>query len=106
MSKIINVALATEGAVAVAASEFLGDAYYHRAGGRTKFVNDGVRMVPGDDTSVPTGAAVPDTDRWVPSVSKPHPQWVWIRFREPARISRVVVHRADIADYPVDFSGE
>jgi hypothetical protein len=106
MSEIINVALATEGAVAVADSEFLGDAYYHRAGGRTKFVNDGIRMVPGDDTSVPTGAAVADTDRWVPSVSKPHPHWVWIRFRQPARISRVVVHRADIADYPVDFSGE
>ncbi len=106
MAKTVNVALAAEGAVVVGDSEFLGDAYYHRAGGRVKFVNDGIRMVPGDDTSVPTASAVADTGRWVPAVSKPHPHWVWIRFRQPARISRIVIHRADIAYYPVDFSGE
>jgi len=106
MSQPVNVALASEGATAIADSEFFGDAYYHRAGGLVKFVNDGVRMAPGDDTSVLTGAAVSDTNRWVPSVSDPHPHWVWIRFRQPARISRAVIHRADIADYPVDFAGE
>ncbi len=36
----------------------------------------------------------------------PHPHWLWIRFRQPARISRVVVHRAHDVDYPVDFAGE
>jgi len=105
MSRPVNVALAAEGAIAVADSEF-GGGSYQRAGGQIEFVNDGACMGPGDDTSVGAGMVPSETHRWVPSISDPHPHWVWIRFRQPARISRVKVHRADIADYPVDFVGE
>jgi len=105
MSRLVNVALASEGAVAVADSEFQG-ASYQRAGGLVKFVNDGVHLAPGDDAGAPLWIEASEANRWVPSISDPHPHWVWIRFRQRARISRVVVHRADIADYPVDFAGE
>ena len=45
MSRLVNVGLAAEVTVAVADSEFPGDAYCQRAGGRVKFVNDGVRWL-------------------------------------------------------------
>ena len=105
MSKPINVALSSEGALAVVDSEFIGEAY-KRAGGLVKFVNDGLGMVPGDKTNFPLSEPAANTNRWVPSISDPHPHWVWIQFRKSANISRVVLHRGDIADYPVDFTGE
>ena len=84
-----NVALASAGAVAIADSSYAG----HVAG----FVNDGKWIGPGDR---------PESNRWHGALEKPHPHWVWIRFRQPARIDAVAVHRADIVDYPVDMVGE
>lgn len=84
-----NVALAGEGGVAIADSEY-GE---HAA----RFAIDGLWAGPGGNLG---------TNRWHAALAKPHPHWVWIRFRQPARIDRVVVRRADIADYPVDFTGE
>jgi len=91
-----NVALASEGAVAVADSEFTHSAY--REGGELAcYVNDGKWIGRGDP---------PEANRWHAAPWKPHPHWVWIRFRQPARITRVVIHRADLLVYPVDFAGE
>ena len=84
-----NVALASAGAVAIADSSYAG----HIAG----FVNDGKGIGPGDR---------PESNRWHGALEKPHPHCVWIRFRQPARIDAVAVHRADIVDYPVDMVGE
>jgi hypothetical protein len=91
-----NVALASEGAVAAADSESVHSPY-RDAGDITAYVNDGVWIGPGDP---------PEKNRWCASLSLPHPHWVWIRFRQPARITRVVIHRADLLHYPVDFAGE
>ena len=91
-----NVALASEGAVVVADSEYAGSVY-QRPGGPATHINDGLWIGSGD---------APPSNRWVASISDPHPHWVWIRFRQPARISRVVLHCVDQSDYPVDFSGE
>ena len=91
-----NVALASEGAVAVADSEFTHSPY--REGGELAgYVNDGKWLGRGDP---------PEANRWHAAPWKPHPHWVWIRFRQPARITRVVIHRADLLVYPVDFAGE
>ena len=84
-----NVALASEGGVAVADSEYGEQA--------ARFVNDGHWLAPGGN---------PATNRWHAALAKPHPHWVWIRFRQPARIDQVVLRRADLVDYPVDFVGE
>ncbi len=84
-----NVALASAGAVAISDSHY-GE---HVA----SLANDGQWVGPGDS---------PARNRWHAALGKPHPHWVWIRFRQPAQISEVVVHRADIVDYPVDFVGE
>lgn len=85
----INVALASAGAVAIADSSYGG----HVA----SFVNDGKWIGPGDR---------PESNRWHGALGKPHPHWVWIRFRQSARIAAAVIHRADIVDYPVDVVGE
>src|ERR1039458_3052452 len=61
------------------------------------FVNDGKWIGPGDR---------PESNRWHGALGKPHPHWVWIRFRQSARIAAAVIHRADIVDYPVDLVGE
>ncbi len=84
-----NVAGEREGAVAIADSEF-GNFTANRA-------IDGKAVGPGD---------APDANRWCAVLDKPHPHWLWIRFRQSARITKVVIHRADILDYPVDFVGE
>ncbi len=91
-----NVALASEGAVAVADSEYAGSVY-QRPGGTARQINDGLWGRPGDSRS---------SNRWVASISDPHPHWVWIRFRKPARISRVVLHGVDLTTHPVDFVGQ
>jgi hypothetical protein len=38
--------------------------------------------------------------RWYAATYKSHPHWLWVRFRVPARISRVVLHRGGPALYP------
>jgi hypothetical protein len=84
-----NVALASNGA------RIIADSVYppHVA----DLAIDGKSIGPGDRV---------DANRWHSALGKPHPHWVWIRFRASARISRVVVHRADLVDYPVEFMGE
>ncbi len=84
-----NVALASAGAVAISDSSY-GE---HVA----RFANDGKWIGPGDR---------PESNRWHGALGKPHPHWVWIRFRQPARIAAAAIHRADIVDYPVDVVGE
>jgi len=92
-SPAVNVALASQGAVAAADSVF-------REGQDKAFAVgnaiDGKWIGPGD---------YPGANR-CSFGDLPHPHWLWIRFRQPARISRVVVHRAHDVDYPVDFVGE
>jgi len=84
-----NVALSSEGCTAVADSVYAGDVAANAIDGRW--------IGPGD---------FPASNRWHAALGKPHPHWLWLRFRQPARISRVVIHRADILDYPVDMVGE
>jgi hypothetical protein len=84
-----NVALASNGARIIADSVY--PPYV------AELAIDGKSIGPGDRV---------DANRWHSALGKPHPHWVWIRFRAPARISRVVVHRADLVDYPVEFVGE
>lgn len=84
-----NVALSSQGAVAIADSE-----YSNQLAG---FAIDGKWLGPGDPA---------ESNRWHSSLAKPHPHWVWIRFGLPAVISKVVIHRADIVGHPVDFVGE
>ncbi len=91
-----NVALASVGAVAVADSEYAGSVY-QRPGGTVRQINDGVWPEPGKSSP---------SNRWVASISDPHPHWVWIRFRKPARITRVVLHGVDLTTPPVDFVGQ
>jgi hypothetical protein len=84
-----NVASAREGAVAIADSE-LG------------------RYTAG---SAIDGSLVPpklksDPNPWQSGVGHPHPHWAWIRFRQPARIDRVVIHRASAENYPIEMIGE
>ncbi len=89
----INVALASQGAVAVA------DSVYREGQDKAFAVGnaiDGKWIGPGD---------YPGNNR-CSFGDLPHPHWLWIRFRQPARISRVVLHRAHDIDYPVDFVGE
>ena len=85
----VNVALASNGAIAIC------DSVYRNFAAANSI--DGKWIGPGDP---------PDLNRTSFGINRPHPHWVWIRFRQPARISRVVIHRADVVDYPVDFAGE
>jgi hypothetical protein len=84
-----NVALASNGCVAVADSVYSGDI-------PGKAI-DGKWLAPGEFSG---------DNRWHAALEKPHPHWLWLKFRQPAIISRVVIHRADIVGYPVDFVGE
>ncbi|MFH1920405.1 MAG: hypothetical protein ABIP48_11035 [Planctomycetota bacterium] len=85
----VNVALASEGAVAISDSVYPGF--------QPKMAIDGKWVGPGDD---------PESNRLLFSVQRPHPHWLWIHFRQPARISRVVIHRSYATDHPVDFIGQ
>jgi hypothetical protein len=89
--KQIDVALASEGAVAAADSLYREDPQFGAAN-----AIDGKWIGPGDDPAK-NRCSFGDV---------PHPHWLWIRFRQPARISRMLVHRAHDIDYPVDFVGE
>jgi len=84
-----NVALASEGCAAVADSVYSGDV-------PGKAI-DGIWLGPGDFAG---------SNRWHAALEKPHPHWLWLKFRQPARVSRVVIHRGGIEDYPIDLVGE
>lgn len=84
-----NVALASEGGMAVASSVYSGDLPGNAI--------DGKWIGPADYVGL---------SRWHAALEQPHPHWLWLGFRQPAKISRVVIHRGDILDYPVDFVGE
>lgn len=88
-ARAANVALSSNGAVAIADSEYGAQVAANAV--------DGKWVGPSDP---------PDSNRWHSSLSRGHPHWIWVRFREPAQISRVVIRRADLSAYPVDFVGE
>jgi hypothetical protein len=44
-------------------------------------------------------------NRWHSALDQPLPHWVEVHLAKPAKISRVVVHFADPAGYPVSFQG-
>lgn len=92
----VNVALASEGAQIAADSEWLASPFA-KGGERASALIDGKWIGPGEEAQ---------SNRWHNSVEVPHPHWVWIRFSQPARIDRYVIHRADLLDYPVDFVAE
>lgn len=85
----LNVARASNGTVAVADSVYSSDL-------PDKAI-DGKRLAPGEFSG---------SNRWHAALETPHPHWLWLKFRQPARISRVVIHRADTLGQPVDFVGE
>ncbi|MBI2299998.1 MAG: hypothetical protein HYU66_13835 [Armatimonadetes bacterium] len=92
----LNVALAANGATIQADSEYTGspdDTGGHALAGK---LIDGIVRGQTDP---------PGFNRWHSALSRPHPHWAWIRFARPARIHRVVLHRADIGS-PVDFAGQ
>ena len=84
-----NVASAKQGAVAIADSEF----------GRytADQVIDGQWVRPNER---------PEKNRWHSSQGKAEPHWIWIRFKQPARIERAVIQPADTRDYPTAMVGE
>ena len=86
---LINVAAAKQGTVAIADSSY------------AKFSADQAI-----DGQIPGPNEPPDINRWHSGLDKPHPHWIWLRFRERARIEKIIIHRADLEDYPVDFVGE
>jgi hypothetical protein len=45
-------------------------------------------------------------NRWISQVDRPHPHWVWIGFRGPKRISRVVLRCSSLQNFPTDFRGQ
>ncbi|RYG37729.1 hypothetical protein EON81_05745, partial [bacterium] len=83
-----DLALAANGARAFSSSEF------DREPGSTNESIDGFIATPEDFTN-----------RWHSSIEGPHPHWIEIRLAKPTNISRVVLHFADPAGYPVRFEG-
>jgi hypothetical protein len=84
-----NVASARQGAVAIADSEF----------GRYTAVQviDGQWVRPNER---------PEKNRWHSSQDNSGPHWVWIRFKQPARIDRAVIHPAATNNCPLVMIGE
>jgi hypothetical protein len=91
----MNVASARNGAVAIADSEF----------GRytADLVIDGECVGPNDR---------PEKNRWRPTRTgqdtegSADPHWVWIRFKQAARIEKAVIHPASTNDGPLTMVGE
>ena len=83
-----DLALAMNGATASSDSE------YAQEPGCTEKVIDGLIATP-DDFS----------NRWHSSLDQPHPHWVEVHLAKPAKITKVVIHFADPAGYPVSFAG-
>jgi Bacterial alpha-L-rhamnosidase 6 hairpin glycosidase domain len=84
-----NVASARQGAIAIADSEF----------GRytADQVIDGEWVHPNER---------PEKNRWHSGQGKAEPHWIWIRFKQPARIERAVIHPADTNNCPQVMIGE
>src|SRR5262249_41576658 len=78
-----NVASARQGAIAIADSEF----------GRytADQVIDGQWVHPNER---------PEKNRWQSGQGKVEPHWLWIRFKQPARIESAVIHPADTNNCP------
>jgi hypothetical protein len=83
-----DLALAANGAWATSDSE-----YSSEPGGTAKVI-DGVIATPEDFSN-----------RWHSSLDHPHPHWIEVHLARPAKISKVVIHFADPAGYPVRFTG-
>ncbi|HEX2987872.1 MAG TPA: discoidin domain-containing protein [Chloroflexota bacterium] len=88
-AELRNVALASDGALIASSSDYGAQA--------APIAIDGKWNGPGDPA---------DANRWHSALGRPHPHWLWIRFRQPAEISKFVVRRADLLGYPVDFRVE
>jgi len=84
-----NVASAREGAVAIADSEF-GRYTAHQ-------VIDGQWVRPNER---------PEKNRWHSSQGNAVPHWIWIRFKQSARIESAVIHPADTNNCPHVMIGE
>jgi DUF1680 family protein len=69
------------------------DSEYAKEPNSTAKLIDGILASPGDFTN-----------RWHSSVDAPHPHWVEIRLRKPAKISRAILHFADPNGYAIDFA--
>ena len=83
-----DLALAANGASVSSDSE------YAKEPGCTGQVIDGVIASPEDFSN-----------RWHSSLDQPHPHWVEVHLARPAKISKVVIHFADPAGFPVSFEG-
>lgn len=70
------------------------DSEFSREPGGTAKAIDGVIATPEDFSN-----------RWHSSIETPHPHWIEVHLAKPTKISRVVVHFADPAGYPVSFEG-
>ena len=83
-----DLALASRGATATADSE-----YAKEPSGPSKVI-DGVIARPWDFSN-----------RWVSSLETPHPHWIEVKLKQPAKIGTIVVRFADPAGYPTSFQG-
>jgi hypothetical protein len=84
-----NVASAKNGALAIADSEF----------GRytAEQVIDGQWVRPNER---------PEKNRWHSNAGNSGPHWIWIRFKQPARIEKAIIHAADLNNCPLTMIGE
>ncbi|MGC9942285.1 MAG: beta-L-arabinofuranosidase domain-containing protein [Verrucomicrobiota bacterium] len=87
-NRLTDLALAANGATAISDSEYANEP------GCTAKVIDGVMATPEDFSN-----------RWHSSLDTPHPHWIEIHLARPSRITRVVIHFADPAGFPVSFEG-
>lgn len=87
-NRVTDLALEENGASATADSEYAG-----KPDSAAKVI-DGVIATPEDFSN-----------RWHSSIEQSHPHWVEVHLARPAEISRVVIHFADPAGYPVSFAG-
>jgi hypothetical protein len=83
-----DLALAENGASATSDSEYANEL------GCTAKVIDGIIATPEDFSN-----------RWHSSLGQPRPNWVEVRLAKPSKITKVVIHFADPAGYPVSFAG-
>jgi F5/8 type C domain len=84
-----NVASAKQGAVAIADSEF------------GRYTAD--QLIDGEWVRAGEPA---EKNRWHSGQVKSYPHWIWIRFKQPAKIHRAVFHPADGQNYPIAMIGE
>ena len=87
-NRTTDLALDKNGATATSDSE------YAKEPGCAGKVIDGVFATPEEFS-----------DRWHSSLKTPHPDWIEVHLAKPAKISHVVIHFADPADFAVSFEG-